>query len=163
MSMPPLHPTAVLVAGTGRHLDALAQHAKAGRLPLDLRLCISHKAGVLALDHAQRHGIESLVVDPERQRSPEELSELVFQALEERGVTTALLAGFLRLLPIPEAWEGRVLNISPLAATGLRGQGILRDPGSGRRPGAGLPGGRLHGALRQQRVRLGPHPGAASV
>ena len=120
----PLHPCAVLVAGTGRHLDHLATLSAQGALPLDIRVCISHKAGVAALDHAHRHGIEAVVIDAERQLSPDALSERVFTELERRGVQTVLLAGFLRLLPIPKAWEGRVLNIHPSLLPAFGGKGF---------------------------------------
>ncbi len=120
-------PTAVLVAGTGRHLDHFAQLGARGELPLDLRLCISHKAGVRALDHAERHGIPSIVVDPDRRVTPGELSEQVFAAVEQHGVQLVLMAGFLRLLPIPAAWEGRVLNIHPSLLPAFGGKGYYGD------------------------------------
>ena len=119
------HPCAVLVGGTGRHLHNLAKRAQAGALPLDIRLCISHKAGVRALELAREHGIQDLVVDPGRQCSPDELSSQVFAELESAGVETVLLAGWLRFLPIPDAWRGRVLNIHPSLLPAFGGQGFF--------------------------------------
>ncbi|HRV81670.1 MAG: phosphoribosylglycinamide formyltransferase [Planctomycetes bacterium] len=121
------HPTAILVAGTGRHLDHLARLSAQSELPLDIRLCISHRPGVRALELARQHGIASLVVDPERKLGPEALSSEVFQALDEQGIETALLAGFLRFLPIPAAWQGRVLNVHPSLLPAFGGQGFYGD------------------------------------
>ena len=118
------HPCAVLVGGTGRHLDNLSQRVQQGELPLDIRLCISHKSGVRALELAEHHGIDSLVVDPERKLDPVELSDTVFGALEKAGIQTVLLAGWLRFLPIPNVWSERVLNIHPSLLPAFGGQGF---------------------------------------
>ncbi|MEZ6021792.1 MAG: formyltransferase family protein, partial [Planctomycetota bacterium] len=115
-------PTAILVAGTGRHLDHLATLSKAGELPLDVRLCISQKPGVKALDHAARHGVEALVIDARRELDPGAYSDAIFGAIDERGIELVLLAGFLRFLPIPERWTGRVLNIHPSLLPAFGGQ-----------------------------------------
>ncbi len=124
---PKPHPCAVLVGGTGRHLHNLAELCKQGCLPLDIKLCLSHKPGVRALDLAEEHGIASQVVDPERKASPEELSQEVFDALDSHGVQTALLAGWLRFLPIPESWVGRVLNIHPSLLPAFGGKGFYGE------------------------------------
>jgi len=115
---------AVLVAGTGRHLEHLAQLSGRGELPIQIELVISHKAGVRALEHAAQFGIEAHVIDAERKCSPEQLSERVFAQCAMAEVDTILMAGFLRLLPIPPAWEGRVLNIHPSLLPAFGGKGF---------------------------------------
>ncbi len=117
------HAVAVMVSGTGRHLDHLANLASQGELPLDIRLCISSKQGVAALDHAKRWNIASEVTDPARELSPEAYGQVVFGKLEALGVQTLILAGFLRYLPIPDSWAGRVLNIHPSLLPAFGGAG----------------------------------------
>ncbi|MDF1837731.1 MAG: phosphoribosylglycinamide formyltransferase [Planctomycetota bacterium] len=118
------HPVAVMVSGTGRHLDHLAQLASAGELPLDIRLCLSSREGVGALDHAKRWNIPSQVPDAGRELTPEVYGELIFRTLEAAGVQTLILAGFLRFLPIPEAWENRGWNIHPSLLPAFGGPGF---------------------------------------
>lgn len=121
--IPQLHPVAILVSGTGRHLDHFAQLAASGELPIEVKLCVSSKPGVGALEHAKRWNIPSLVPDASRTDTPEQYSERVFALMEQYGVSTVLLAGFLRFLKIPEAWNGRVLNIHPSLLPAFGGAG----------------------------------------
>ncbi len=117
------HPVAVMVSGTGRHLNHLAKLASTGELPLDLRLCISSRSGVGALQFAKDWSIPVEIPDPKRELPPEEYSRSIFAMLEQHGVQTLILAGFLRFLPIPEKWEGRVLNIHPSLLPAFGGAG----------------------------------------
>ena len=117
------HPVAVMVSGTGRHLDHLAKLAASGELPIEVRLCLSTRSDIGALQHAKRWNIPVQVPDEPRELSPEAYSDLVFSALEHEGVRTLILAGFLRFLPIPEAWANRVLNIHPSLLPAFGGAG----------------------------------------
>jgi phosphoribosylglycinamide formyltransferase-1 len=112
-----------MVSGTGRHLNHLARLAQEGALPLDIRLCLSSRLGVKALEHAETWGIPHEVSDPQGHLSPQEYGSLVFDRLEKAGVHTLILAGFLRYLPIPEAWNHRVLNIHPSLLPSFGGKG----------------------------------------
>lgn len=118
---------AVLVSGGGRSLENLADLRAAGELDAELCLVISNKPDAFALERAERLGIPSLVLDPEREMSPEVFSEAVFSAAEEADCSLVVLAGFLRLLPIPTTWEGRVLNIHPSLLPAFGGKGYYGD------------------------------------
>ena len=118
---------AVLVSGGGRSLENLADLRAAGELDAELCLVISNKPDAFALERAERLGIPSLVLDPEREMSPEVFSEAVFSAAEEADCSLIVLAGFLRLLPIPTTWEGRVLNIHPSLLPAFGGKGYYGD------------------------------------
>lgn len=115
---------AVLVSGSGRSLANLAEGIARGELDFDIPLAIASRAGIGALAHAERHGIEALVLDPGRELGPAAYSEAVFGACEARAIDLAVLAGFLRFLPIPPAWEGRVINIHPSLLPAFGGQGF---------------------------------------
>ncbi len=117
------HPVAVFVSGTGRHLENFARLAESGELPIDVVLVLANREGIGALERAQRLGLTSLVLDPERELDSEEFSRRAFTACEDAGAQTVLLAGFLRRLAIPPAWRGRVLNIHPSLLPAFGGQG----------------------------------------
>ena len=118
---------AVLVSGTGRHLENLARLVQQGELDAELGLVISNRAGVAALERAERAGLPSLVLDPERQLDHQTFSEQAFAAIEEAGCGTVVLAGFLRMLVLPDGWEGRILNIHPSLLPAFGGKGFYGD------------------------------------
>ena len=118
---------AVLVSGTGRHLENLARLVQQGELDAELGLVISNRAGVAALERAERAGLPSLVLDPERQLDHQTFSEQAFAAIEGAGCGTVVLAGFLRMLVLPDGWEGRILNIHPSLLPAFGGKGFYGD------------------------------------
>lgn len=121
------HRFAVLVSGTGRHLENLAQLAVAGKLCGTPALVVSNKAGVTALERAARAGVEALVLDAERKLCNTEFSQAVFTAVEARACDTVVLAGFLRKLEIPPRWAGRVVNIHPALLPAFGGKGFYGE------------------------------------
>jgi len=118
---------AVLVSGGGRTLENLAEKIAAGELPCRIGLVLSNRADAFALERARRLELPSAVVDPGRELSLEEFSREVFARIEERGCEHAVLAGFLRLLALPDAWSGRVLNIHPALLPAFGGKGYYGD------------------------------------
>ncbi len=127
MSSPTRRRIAVLVSGSGRSLANLLEHVERGELAAELGLVISSRAGVRALEHAAAHGIESLVIDPERALPPKDYSHAVFAACEAHRIDLVVLAGFLRFLPIPERWLGRVINIHPSLLPAFGGKGFYGE------------------------------------
>ncbi len=119
-------PLAVLASGGGRSLENLAQVAAAGELPVEIRLVLSDRPGARALERAARLGLAHLVVEP-GPGGAEAFSSAVFDAVEARGCELVVLAGFLRLLRIPERWRGRVLNIHPALLPAFGGRGFYGD------------------------------------
>lgn len=117
----------VFVSGTGRHLDNLARIASAGEMDFEIGLVVSNKAGILALERARRRGLETLVLDPERELDTAAFSHAAFEAVAEAGCDTVVLAGFLRRLAIPQRWAGRVLNIHPALLPAFGGKGYYGD------------------------------------
>jgi phosphoribosylglycinamide formyltransferase 1 len=118
---------AVLVSGTGRHLENLARLCAEGELPCRIGLVISNKAGVKALERAKMFDLPAVVLDPERQLNNAGFSHAAFNLIKEHGCDTVLLAGFLRMLVLPRAFTGRVLNIHPSLLPAFGGAGYYGD------------------------------------
>jgi formyltetrahydrofolate-dependent phosphoribosylglycinamide formyltransferase len=114
---------AVLVSGGGRSLENLAGVIARGELRGRIALVLSNTSKAFALERAARLSIPSVVVDPERKLTPEEFSRDAFAAIESFGCEIAVMAGFLRLLRVPERWAGRVLNIHPALLPAFGGKG----------------------------------------
>ena len=118
---------AVLVSGGGRSLENLAQHFRADDPPGRIALVISNKADAFALERARRLGLESRVIPHGAHATPEAFSQAVFAAIEAAGCDLVVLAGFLRLLPIPQPWVGRVINIHPALLPAYGGKGMYGE------------------------------------
>lgn len=117
----------VLVSGGGRSLENLIEKIGAGELECEIALVVSSASGAFALERAKKHGVPAVVIDPDRQLPAAEFSRDIFLALESFGCDCAVLAGFLRLLVIPAAWEGRVLNIHPALLPAFGGRGFYGE------------------------------------
>lgn len=118
---------AVLVSGSGRSLENLCERIDAGTLQARIALVMSNRADAYALERAKRRGIPTCVVDAEKRLTPQDFSQAAFAAIEASGAELVVLAGFLRLLPIPGAWDGRVLNIHPSLLPAFGGKGYYGD------------------------------------
>lgn len=119
--------TAVLLSGGGRTLENLVERIQAGEVPCEVGLVISNRAEVYGLVRAENHGLPAQVIDPAKELTPEEFSAEVFRAIEEADCELVILAGFLRFLPIPESWLGRVVNIHPALLPAFGGKGYYGD------------------------------------
>ncbi|MBL8862595.1 MAG: phosphoribosylglycinamide formyltransferase [Planctomycetes bacterium] len=114
---------AVFVSGGGRSLENLVELERRGELGATVALVVANRPGIGALERARRLAIPSVVLDPDRQLAPAEFSRDAFLAVESFRCDLVVLAGFLRLLVIPEAWLGRVLNIHPSLLPAFGGKG----------------------------------------
>src|SRR5690606_27344612 len=105
----------VLVSGSGTNLQALLDATAQGRLDAEVRLVVSHRPDVFALERAARAGVPSLVLNHREFGSREEFDGALVAALREAGVEWVALAGFMRVLtPVfLEAFAGRMVNIHP--------------------------------------------------
>ena len=119
------HALAVLVSGTGRHLENLAALAAdpGGDLDADVAVVISNRPGVGALDRADRLGLRAEVLEGAESETVEAYGRRVFDVIRSAGADTVVLAGFLKKLWIPEDFAGRVLNIHPSLLPAFGGKG----------------------------------------
>jgi formyltetrahydrofolate-dependent phosphoribosylglycinamide formyltransferase len=117
----------VLVSGTGRSLENLCERIARGELAARIALVLADREGTLALERARRLELPHLVVQKQRDEDVPAFSRRVFGALEAHAVELAVLAGFLRLLRVPERWAGRVINIHPALLPRFGGKGMYGE------------------------------------
>ena len=108
---------AVFVSGTGRTLENFCERIADGSLAARIVVVVASKE-CPALDKARARGIPAEV-------HPGTLSEAALQKILERaGADWVVLAGYTKLLAIPEGYEGRVVNIHPALLPGFGGKGM---------------------------------------
>jgi len=105
---------AVLVSGEGTTLDAIADLAGGGHLPVQIALVVADRPHAPAIEKARRRGLATVVL-PSRGLAPDAWAQRLTAALRERGVELVVNAGFLTILPprwVAE-WRGRAINLHP--------------------------------------------------
>ncbi len=122
---------AVLASGGGRSLENLEERIRAGELSCTIGLVLTDRDGIGVLDRAARLDLPHLVLDWKTISSGgggvDAFAEKAFAAIEEHGCTLVVLAGFLRLLKVPDRWLGRVINIHPALLPAFGGKGYYGD------------------------------------
>ncbi len=109
----------VLVSGRGSNLRAIINEIEAGTLKAEIAVVISNKQGVPALEHAERHGLHAVFLDPKsvagmpdpRQAYDQKLLE----TLQHHQVQLVVLAGYMKIVTsvLIDAYESRIMNIHP--------------------------------------------------
>jgi phosphoribosylglycinamide formyltransferase-1 len=111
----------ILLSGSGRTLENLLERIDAGELRAEVSLVISSNAKAFGLERARRRAIPTQIV---AEADPRAAAERIFGLLEGSDVDLAVLAGYLRILEVPKAWLGRVLNIHPALLPAFGGKGM---------------------------------------
>ena len=116
---------AVLVSGGGTNLQALIdsqgkvlQHGK-------IKLVISSKPDVYALQRAEQAGIEHCVIAKRDYVTQEEFSNALLKQLQTYQIDMIVLAGYLSILDetIIHAYPNRIINIHPSLIPSFCGKG----------------------------------------
>ena len=116
---------AVLVSGGGTNLQALIdaqgkvlQHGK-------IKLVISSKPDVYALQRAENAGINHCVIAKRDYVTQEEFSNALLKKLQSNQIDMIVLAGYLSILDetIIRAYPNRIINIHPSLIPSFCGKG----------------------------------------
>jgi phosphoribosylglycinamide formyltransferase 1 len=106
---------AVLVSGSGTNLQAILDAIRARALDARVRVVISNRPGVLALERAAAAGVPTRCLPHQEFASREAFDEALLGIIREAGGEWVVLAGFMRLLTpsFLRAFAGKVINIHP--------------------------------------------------
>jgi formyltetrahydrofolate-dependent phosphoribosylglycinamide formyltransferase len=111
---------AVLLSGGGRTLLNLLDHIRNGSLPASVELVIASRECPGA-ERARQAGLRTLVI-------PGVIPAARLDALlQEHRIDWVVLAGYLRLLPVPGSYAGRIVNIHPALLPDFGGPGMYGD------------------------------------
>lgn len=116
----------VLVSGGGTNLQKLIDAEKAGGIQDGkLRVVISSKPGVYALERAKAAGIEAVTLARRDFSDVEAYSRALLDELRKRDVGLVVLAGFLTITSeeFVRAFQNRIVNVHPALLPAFGGKG----------------------------------------
>lgn len=117
---------AVLASGGGTNLQALIDRfTGGGSAAARVELVVGSRAGIGALERAERAGIPALALD-RRALGPDAFRDGLADALRTHRIDLVVLAGWLQLVPaeVVAAYHGRMLNIHPALLPSFGGKGM---------------------------------------
>ena len=117
---------AVLASGGGTNLQALIDHFNAGgSAAARVELVVGSRAGIGALERAERAGIPALVLDG-RTMGADAFRDALAEALETHRIDLVVLAGWLQLVPVEVVarYHGRMVNVHPALLPAFGGRGM---------------------------------------
>lgn len=116
----------VLVSGGGTNLQKLIDAEKAGGIQDGkLRVVISSKPGVYALERAKAAGIETVTLARRDFSDVEAYSRALLDELRKRDVGLVVLAGFLTITSeeFVRAFSNQIINVHPALLPAFGGKG----------------------------------------
>src|SRR5262245_52178223 len=115
---------AVLLSGGGTTLQNLIDRIADGRLAARIVQVISDQPTAYGLARARAASLPTAVVSRKECASREEFGRRIFDLVRQSGADLVCMAGFLQLLPIPDDFRGRVMNIHPALLPAFGGKGM---------------------------------------
>lgn len=117
----------MLISGSGRTLKNFIELIADDQLPVEIALVISSSAKAGGLAHAAAAGLPTSVVCRKDYASDELFGAAVFSRCRTAGVELVVMAGWLKLCPVPDDFAGRVVNIHPSLLPAFGGHGMYGD------------------------------------
>jgi formyltetrahydrofolate-dependent phosphoribosylglycinamide formyltransferase len=110
-----------LVSGGGTTLQNLIDRIADGRLAARIVGVISSRADAFGVERAKRAGLSVVFVE---RKSGGAFAQQVWAAVRAFDPQLVCLAGWLHLLPIPDDFRHRVLNVHPALLPAFGGKGM---------------------------------------
>lgn len=105
----------MLVSGRGSNLQAIIDSIERNALDVQLSLVLSNVKDALALQRAEKHGIETIFIDPATSPNRKAFDRAMIDKLKEMSIDLICLAGYMRILgkEFIQAFSTRIINIHP--------------------------------------------------
>lgn len=122
-----VHPrVAVLASGGGTNLQALIDRLNAGgSAAARVELVVGSRAGIGALERAERAGIPAVVLDG-RTMASGAFRDALADALDAHRIDLVVLGGWMQLVPVEVVarYHGRMVNVHPSLLPAFGGRGM---------------------------------------
>jgi phosphoribosylglycinamide formyltransferase 1 len=116
---------AVLLSAGGTTLQNLLDRIADGRLRARIALVISSNTEAFGLVRAERAGVPAEIVERRDFATIDDFSGRIFDLCRRARVSLVCMAGFLRLVHIPDDFLGKVMNIHPSLIPAFCGKGYF--------------------------------------
>lgn len=116
---------AVFASGSGSDFQSVIDANE--REPFcEISLLVASKAGIGAVDRAEKHGIAYIVCSKKDFSSAEEMGERLIAECRARGIDYIVLAGYLSMVPenLIRAYPDAIINIHPSLIPAFCGKGF---------------------------------------
>lgn len=116
---------AVFASGSGSDFQSVIDANE--REPFcEISLLVASKAGIGAVDRAEKHGIAHIVCSQKDFSSAEEMGERLIAECRARGIDYIVLAGYLSMVPenLIRAYPDAIINIHPSLIPAFCGKGF---------------------------------------
>lgn len=116
---------AVFASGSGSDFQSVIDADE--REPFcEISLLVASKAGIGAVDRAEKHGIAHIVCSKKDFSSAEEMGERLIAECRARGIDYIVLAGYLSMVPenLIRAYPDAIINIHPSLIPAFCGKGF---------------------------------------
>jgi phosphoribosylglycinamide formyltransferase-1 len=116
-------PIVVLISGAGSNLRAIAEQARSGALPVEIRAVISDRAEAAGLAWANSQGLATVALAPREFADRAAFDRALADLVGQFNPALVVLAGFMRILTAEfvDRFAGRLLNIHPSLLPKYRG------------------------------------------
>ena len=113
----------VLASGRGSNFQSIIDAIGDKTLRAEIAVLITDNPAAFAIERAEKHGIEYLVIKPGDYGSKEDFYIKIASELKDRRVGLVVLGGFMRIVgkPLIDAFPGRIMNIHPALLPAFRG------------------------------------------
>ncbi len=118
---------AVFLSGNGTTLQNILDRCAAGELDATVVCVLSSREKAYGLERARAAGIPASAVPRKDFDDTEAFGRAVWSSVDEYAPDLVVLAGFMSLLPIPDAYAGRIMNVHPALIPAFSGQGMYGD------------------------------------
>ncbi len=117
---------AVFASGSGSNFQSILDARDAGRLPVDIVLCLSDNPGAGALERARLQAVPTVVLSPKAFDTEADYFPALLDVLRKHEVDFIALAGYMKHIPaeVVRAYRGRLLNIHPALLPAFGGKGM---------------------------------------
>jgi len=118
---------AIIISGTGRTLQNLINHQKAGKLPVKIVGVISSVKNTLGVQKAKAAGLPTVIIERRLCQNIKDFSNKITNQLSLWKPDLVVLAGFIHFWKIPKEFRWKVINIHPALLPKFGGKGYYGE------------------------------------
>tara|TARA_Y100000589_G_scaffold316984_1_gene342390 strand:- start:1762 stop:2403 length:642 start_codon:yes stop_codon:yes gene_type:complete len=115
---------AVLLSGSGRTLQNIADTIAAGELDAHITTVISSMPDVYGLTRAENLNLPTHIIRRKDYADLQTFAKANWELIRQSGADYVCLAGYMTLLPIASDYTNRVINIHPALLPSFGGKGM---------------------------------------